>query len=454
MAKVLIIDDEVKLCWSISNILKKEGYETISAYDGNTGIIKVNEDHPDVILLDLRLPDIDGFQVLEKIKKLNEDIPIIMMTAYADVQSAVKAMKMGVCDFIPKPFEDHILLSAIKNAIERYRLNYEVLKFREHIKSEMTIPEIVLGESKEAKSLISQIKQVAPTNITVLLYGESGTGKGILARLIHLYSRRNDKLFITIDCGTLPENLIESELFGYEKGAFTGAITRKLGQIELANEGTLFIDEIGNLNLSMQAKLLRVLEEATIQRIGSKFPQKVNTRIIVATNANLSELVKKGSFREDLYHRISVFIIKVPPLRERKEDIPIFIKYFINEANKELNKSVKSVSEDAMTLLVNYSWPGNIRELKNVIKRAVLLADDIILPEHLPEEIIGSKFISKSIFSPTKKLKDIIKQEIERIEKQVIEDVLKLTNYNKAKAARILGIDRKSLYIKRKKYNL
>lgn len=452
MPKILIVDDEVKLCWTVSNILQRENYETITAYDGNSAVAKIEQEYVDAVILDLKLPDMDGFQVLEKIKKINDEIPVIIMTAYGDVQSAVKAMKMGVLDFVLKPCEPHMLIITVKKVIERQQLNYEVIKLKQHLGYNSVKPDFVSGKSEIAKKLHQQIKKIASTEITVLLQGESGTGKGVFAKMIHNYSRRNNKLFNTIDCGAISENLIESELFGYEKGAFTGAVSRKLGQLEIANKGTLFIDEIGNLNLAVQSKLLRVLEERMIQRVGGEYSHSIDVRIIIATNSNLAGLVSKGSFREDLYHRLSGFIIKIPSLKERKDDIPVFIKQFIDESNKELDKHVKSISREAEKLLMDYDWPGNIRELKNTIKRAVLLADDIIEPEHLPEQVSSYKLRGKNNYAG--KLKNIVRQEVEKIERAVIENTLKSTSYNKVEAAKLLGIDRKSLFLKRKKYNI
>lgn len=455
MKTILLVDDEPDILWALSNVLKEKGYFPITAQNGKEGLKKLEEEQPDLAVLDIRLPDMNGIELLKQMKKKEQDLLVIMFTAYGEINSAVEAIKLGAFDYLNKPVANEELLLVMERAFKTKNLNEEVKFLRQRLHEKIETKDI-LGKSQLMKNVFSQIKQVSPTDLTVILQGESGTGKEVVAHLIHHKSLRTNKPFIIVDCSTIPETLVESELFGYEKGAFTGADKRKLGYFELANEGTIFLDEIGNLASSTQAKMLRILEERTIQHLGGKKVIKINVRIIVATNFPLEEAVRKGYFREDLYHRLNQFIIFLPPLHNRKEDIIPLAQYFLKEANTELHKQINCFSPEVLKLFGQYSWPGNIREMKNVIKRAVLLADETIFPRHLPERLqllfsASEEFTSRDkgiIISESLNLK----QAIEQLEKKVIKKVLQEVAGNKVKAAKVLCIDRKSLYNKMKKF--
>lgn len=462
---ILIIDDEVELCQSLSEMLKEEedGYKVSVANSGKKGLEKIKEEVPDLVLLDIKMPEMDGIETLEKIKAIDEDVLVIMLTAYQTVETAVKAMKLGTYDYISKPFNYEELKIIIKRALQTRDLSREVISLRHQLRDKFSFRNII-GRSDKMKEVLYKIEKVAPTNTTVLIRGESGTGKELVAKTIYQYSPRKDKPFIAVDCAGLPETLIESELFGHTKGAFTGAIAKKIGKFELAQRGTLFLDEIGNLPVNIQVKLLRALQEREINRIGDKYPIKIDTRIIIATNTNLEEAMKRGTFREDLYYRINVFSIFLPSLREQKEDIPLLALHFLNQFNPILGKKVKDISERSIQLLVDYSWPGNVRELQNIIQQAIIMAEDIILPEHLPfyikENKVGVDFVStlveKEKIGSTKdfSLKKIVNQLSQETERRIILEVLKRTNWNKAEAARLLKINYKTLYLKIKEYGL
>jgi len=462
---ILIIDDEAELCQSLSEMLKEEeeGYKLSIANNGEKGLAKIKEEAPDLVLLDIKMPEMDGIETLKRIRAIDKDILVIMLTAYQTVETAVKAMKLGAYDYISKPFNYEELKIIIKRALQTRDLSQEVISLRHQIRDKFSFKNII-GRSDKMKEVLYKIEKVAPTNTTVLIRGESGTGKELIAKTIYRYSPRKDKPFIAVDCAGLPESLIESELFGHTKGAFTGAIAKKIGKFELAQRGTLFLDEIGNLPVNIQVKLLRALQEREINRIGDKYPIKIDTRIIIATNTNLEEAMKRGTFREDLYYRINVFSIFLPSLREQKEDIPLLALHFLNKFNPILGKKVKDISERSMHLLVDYSWPGNVRELQNIIRQAIIMAEDIILPEHLPfyikENKVGADLVSALVekekigsiedFS----LKKIVNQLSQETERRIILEVLKRTKGNKAKTARLLKINYKTLYNKIKEYKI
>jgi len=463
---ILIVDDEVELSQSLSEMLKEEeeGYKVSVANSGKKGLVKIKEEVPDLVLLDIKMPEMDGIETLEKIKVIDKDILVIMLTAYQTVETAVKAMKLGAYDYISKPFNYEELKIIIKRALQTRDLSREVISLRHQLRDKFSFKNII-GRSDKIKEVLYKIEKVAPTNATVLIRGESGTGKELIAKTIHQYSPRKDKPFVAVDCAGLTESLIESELFGHNKGAFTGAIAKKIGKFELAQGGTLFLDEIGNLPINIQAKLLRTIQEREINRVGEKYPIKIDVRFVVATNANLEEAMKKGTFREDLYHRINVFSIFLPPLREHREDIPLLALYFLNQFNPILGKNIKNISKESMELLVNYSWPGNIREVQNVIQQAIIMAEDIILPEHLPvyikENKVGAELVSARIEEGERidlaegfSLKEMINRFSKDTERGIILEALKRTNWNKAEAARLLKINYKTLYLKIKEYNL
>ena len=472
---ILIIDDEAELCQTLSEMLKegKEGYKVSIANRGKDGLVKIKEEIFDLVLLDIKILEMDGIETLEKIKALDKNILVIMLTAYQTVETAVKAMKLGAYDYISKPFNYEELKIIIKRALQTRDLSREVISLRHQLRDKFSFQNII-GRSDKIKEALYKIEKVAPTNATVLIRGESGTGKELIAKTIHQYSPRKDKPFVAVDCAGLTETLIESELFGHTKGAFTGAIAKKIGKFELAQGGTLFLDEIGNLPINIQIKLLRTLQEREINRIGEKYPIKIDARFVVATNANLEEAMKSGVFREDLYHRINVFSIFLPPLREKKEDIPLLALHFLNQFNPILEKNVKNISKESMELLVNYPWPGNVREVQNVIQQAIIMAEDIILPEHLPvyireanvekkadKDLAGVDFVSACIeegerIDLTKglSLKEMTNRVFKDTEREIILETLKRTNWNKAEAARLLKINYKTLYLKIKEYKL
>jgi DNA-binding NtrC family response regulator len=463
-AKILIIDDEVDLCQSLLRLLEKEEYKVFVAYSGEEGLVKVKENLPDLVLLDLKMSGIGGIETLEKIIAMDKDIPVIMLTAYQTVESAVKAMKLGAYDYINKPFNIEELKIVIKKALRERNLSREVISLRHHIREKYSFHNII-GKSDKIKEVLYKIEKVAPTNATVLIRGDSGTGKELIAKTIHQHSPRRDKPFIAIDCTSMPETLIESELFGHTKGAFTGAAAKRIGKFELAQGGTFFLDEIGNLSVNIQAKLLRALQEREIIPIGDNYPVKIDVRVIIASNTNLEEGIKQGNFREDLYYRINVFSIPLPTLQERKEDIPLLVFHFLNQFNPIFGKKIKDISEECMKLLIDYSWPGNIRELQNVIQQAIIMAEDIILPEHLPDFVAENKVDANlnpasvsgegnNIFPTDFSLKNHIDQLSRDAERRIILEMLKKTNWNKAEAARLLKMNYKTLYLKIKEFKL
>ena len=459
MKRILIVDDDKDLRFNLSCILKEEGYEVIAAADGKQALNALAENVLDLVLLDVRLPGMDGVELLEEIKKIEQNLPIIMLTAYSDVKSAVKAMKSGAFDYITKPFDEEELILVIEKALHTQYLSREVESLRKKL-GQMSAIEETMGDSPQIKQVLKQVEIIAATNMTVILQGESGTGKELIAKMIHEKSLRKDKPFIAIDSGAIPDTLVESELFGYEKGAFTGAEERKEGKFEQANGGTLFFDEITNLPNSTQMKLLRAVQERKFQHLGGKKDISVDVRIIVATNISLSEAVRTGKFRDDLFHRLNEFHIDLPPLRERKEDLPILIKYFLDGANRDLNRKVEDFSGEAMRFLLDYHWPGNVRELKNVIKRAVLLADskeitlDCLSLNNGNQPIQSHLQFDTSTSKEGVSLKTMKGNATKQIEETMIKEALTKAGGNKTKAARILKIDRMTLYSKIKEFQI
>ncbi len=474
MKRILIVDDDKDLCFNLSCILKEEGHEVIAASDGKQALNALAENVPDLVLLDVRLPGMDGVELLEEMKKIEKNLPIIMLTAYSDVKSAVKAMKLGAFDYITKPFDNEELTLVIKKALHTQSLSREVEYLRKKLDQAPASIEETMGDSLQIKQVLKQVEIIAATNMTVILQGESGTGKEVIAKMIHEKSLRPDKPFIAIDCGAIPDTLVESELFGYEKGAFTGAEERKEGKFEQANGGTLFFDEITNIPNSIQMKLLRAVQERKFQHLGGKKDISVDVRIIVATNINLSEAVKIGRFRDDLFHRLNEFHIDLPSLRERKEDLPILTKYFLHEANRDLNRKVEGFSGEVMRFFLNYHWPGNVRELKNVIKRAVLLTDSKDItpacltlnnghhttqPHLQPDDFVSWVGLSEAQPLPSglnegASLREAKEKSAGQIEEKMIKEAMVRAGGNKTKAARILKIDRTTLYSKIKEFQI
>ena len=456
METILIVDDNKDMQFNLSNILKDEGYNAKACGSGARAIREVKKGSPNLVLLDIRLPGMDGMKVLEEMKSIDKDLIIIMLTAYVDVKDAVRAMKLGAFDYITKPFDNEEIILTIKKALQTQFLSKEVESLRKRLGEKIAIEE-VMGESPQIKQVLKQVKIIAPTNMTVILQGESGTGKELIAQMIHQNSLRKDKPFVAIDCGAIPETLAESELFGYEKGAFTGADSQKEGKFEQANEGTLLLDEVTNLPEGAQVKLLRVIQERRLQHLGGKKDIKVDVRIIVATNTNLFETTRAGKFRDDLFHRLNEFHIPLPALRERKEDIPILAKYFLQEANKELNKEIERFSGKAMKFFLDYHWPGNVRELKNVIRRAVLLAEsNIISPAYLSlnNKDLPSDFQFRQDLEKGVSLHEISKKATHQVQQDIIKQSLAKAGGNKTKTAKILKIDRMTLYSKIREFQL
>ena len=457
MDTILIVDDDKDLRQTLSYILEIEGYKVFSAVDGKQAMIEIQNKLPDIVFLDIKLPDISGMKILDKLKKIipEYDGSVIMLTAYGDIKGAIKAMKLGAFDYLTKPFDNEELILTIQKALKTQRLSKEVKILREKLEDKIAT-EKEMGKSIQIKQILKKVEMIAPTNMSVIIQGKTGTGKEVIANLIHQKSLRKHKPFIPIDCGAIPESLVESELFGYEKGAFTGADKTKEGKFELANNGTLFLDEITNLPAEAQAKLLRVIEERNITHIGGKKSIKVDVRIITASNVDLTDAVRRGKFREDLYHRLHEFKITLPLLKERKDDIPILAKLFVEDANKELHKKIEGFSTGAIKKLINYSWPGNVRELKNVIKKAALFEDgELISSESLEFEdnIIQNNSQKGSIEDYTHKVLKkgySLSKLYHDIEKDMIINVLKEVKFNKSKTAKLLGIDRNTLYKKMK----
>ena len=449
---VLIVDDEVGVRESLKMILKKD-YDVFLAKDAEEAFLQIKENSPDVILLDIILPDLDGLKVLERIKQNEPDIVVIMITATNTAKTAVEAMKLGAYHYVTKPFDNDELRLIISRSLSEKALKQELIFRREEMDKSFDFGNI-LGKSKGMKDIFKVVKQIADSKSTVLIMGESGTGKELISRAIHYNSNRKNYPFVTINCAAIPETLIESELFGHEKGAFTNAIEKKLGRFEVAHQGTLFLDEIGELSLTTQAKILRFLEEKEFNRVGGSKTIKVDVRLITATNKDLNQMIKKGGFREDLYYRINVVPIVIPPLRERKEDIPILIDHFINKFVLENNKNVKGINKDALEFLMQYEWPGNVRELENLIERVIALtSNEYILANELPysfKNIPKINGLKESVLDG----KVSFLQAEEEFEKEVILDALKRTNYIQSHAAEILGISRRILKYKMDKLGI
>jgi len=446
--RVVIIEDEKIKRITLRDALIKEGYEVADFESPIFALNYIEQNEVDVVVTDIRLPDMDGLEVLRIIKKINQDIAVIMITAYATIENAVEAMKQGAYDYITKPFSSERLIMILKK-IENYKkLEQENIELKKRLEEKYSFANIV-GKSKKMQNVYSQIEVVAQSDATVLIIGESGTGKDLIASAIHQLSPRKNKPFVKLSCASLPETLLESELFGHEKGAFTGAIKERKGKFECANGGTLFLDDVDDIPLSSQVKLLNVIQEKKFERIGGNESISVDVRLICASKVDLFELVKAGKFREDLYYRISVIPIKIPPLRERKEDIPLLIGYFLHKFGRPELK----FSPEAMEAMIEYEWPGNVRQLENIIQRiAVLTRGNIVTREMLPAEILsalrwgGISFWDREKIDLEKILKDI--------EQSAIKWALEKSGYNQTKAAQILNLKRTTLREKMKKYGL
>ena len=447
MPNILIIEDDAAFCQMLQKFLTKQGYSVQSSYNAPDAKTKYQSTHFDLVLTDLRLPDYDGIQLLVDIKKASPKTAVVMMTGYAEVGTAVAAMKKGAFDYISKPFTPDEMLLVISKALQDRKVDSAKNNslHKKGAKTTSPIQQVIHGISEASKKLNEYIHLVAPTDMSVLITGESGTGKEVTARAIHNKSKRSHFDFVAVDCGAIPKELATSEFFGHLKGSFTGAVEDKVGHFESANKGTLFLDEVGNLSYENQIQLLRALQERKIKRLGSTREIIVDLRIITATNEDLMKAVEKGTFREDLYHRLNEFSIAIPSLEERFEDLPLFVSYFLNHANESLDKNVLGFSEEVQEAFQRYHWPGNVRELQNVIKRAVLLTiGDTIGLDALPKEVLNSAHegINSNSFSKAD------------YEKEQIIKALKKTNFNKSKAAKLLQVTRKTLYNKINQYNL
>ncbi|HEX7534395.1 MAG TPA: sigma-54 dependent transcriptional regulator [Syntrophales bacterium] len=451
--KILVVDDELNMRLVLKALLNKEGYDVATASDGIEALKVLKSGGVQVVVTDLRMPKLDGVGLLERVISEYPSTPVIIITAHGTIATAVDALKKGAFDYITKPFERDELKNTIHKAIRTRRLNEEELL----VSPDDIDRQGIIGSSEPMLKIYDTIKRVAPTPTTVLISGETGTGKDLIAYAIHRNSPRRDNPFVKINCAAIAENLIESELFGYEKGAFTGAVSTKPGRFELADKGTLFLDEVGEIPRDMQVKLLRVIQDHEFERVGGLRTIKVDVRLIAATNRNLLQDVKDGRFREDLYYRLNVFPTHLPPLRERREDILPLTDYFIEKFNGKLDRQVKHIDSRVQDVLVNYDWPGNIRELENFIERIVLMAggDTITFEDIPPEWKSAAEAISISHRGGQKKpFKDFVKGHMEEVEKQSIIQCLEEVGGNVTKAAQRLGLSRKGLQLKMIKYNL
>lgn len=455
---ILIVDDQEDLCQAIRMVLEASGYDCIDFQETQPFLDYLEKKSAHAVLLDLNLGagQMGGMGVLERVRKMDPTLPVIILTADATIHAAVEAIKAGAYHYLTKPFNNDEMTLLIKKAVEEKEKTrqIELLKARTGPAKAPT----VLGRSGEIQKVLDLARKIAPTELTVVLEGESGSGKELFANLIHSISNRREGPFVSLDCGTLQENLVESELFGYERGAFTGADKKKLGLLEVAYGGTVFLDEIGNLSLANQAKLLRVLQERKIQHLGGHQEIDIDIRVICASNVPLQTLAQRGKFREDLFHRLNQFSVTIPPLRKRTEDIEELSNYFLLGANREMRRQTTGFSPEALRIMKSYSWPGNIRELRNAVYRAALLASDTIRPEHLQISLTRDKFVEKSLADSESgkrvSLKKASKHAAGVLEKQLIEQTLKKCGYNKSLTAKRLKIDRKALYNKLKKYKL
>ncbi|RZS96279.1 sigma-54-dependent transcriptional regulator [Cecembia calidifontis] len=444
MAKILLIEDDLSYSRIIQNFMENNGFEVRSSQKVSDGISIIRSGWPDLIITDYRLPDGNGMEILDFTLKVQPSLKVILITSYSDIRIAVKAMKIGATDYITKPINPEELLESVREALMTGE-NLDAYGGSESYQNQ----EYIEGSSDNAKKLEEQIALIAPTDLNVLILGETGTGKEFVAKKIHHLSSRKNGPFIAVDCGAIPSELASSELFGHVKGSFTGAIDNKTGHFERANGGTLFLDEVGNLGPETQMMLLRAIEERKIRKIGSNTEIQINARIIAATNEPLKAGGIDRGFREDLFHRLNEFSISIPSLRERKEDLKRFINFFIHQSNIRLKKSVSGISEETFRILREYSWPGNLRELKNVIRRAVLLSTiNTLTPDLLPIEIMETSRQTHS------QQEDGSTKSLEQQEKELIQKTLMETKFNKSQTAKLLGIDRKTLYNKMQKYDL
>ena len=447
-SKVLVVDDDLGMCGMLSDVLKEEGFSVHTTGESFEASKILKKEEFDVIVTDLKMKGLKGLDLLEVAHKVAPMTPVIIITAFGTIESAIKAMKMGAYDYITKPFQMDELVLTVRKALENRLLKKEVIRLRKEVESRYDFHQLI-GKSPSMQKIYDLIERISDSSSNVLITGESGTGKELVAKAIHYNGVRKEGPFVAINCAAIPETLLESELFGYKKGAFTDAKSDKKGLIFEANEGTLFLDEITEMPLTLQAKLLRVIEEREVRPLGDTNSYPIDVRIISTSNRDIASLIQQGRFREDLYYRLKVIDIEMPPLRERKEDIPILVQHFIHKFSKELKKAVSSVSEDALKILLNYFWPGNVRELENIIQRAITLSQhEVILPDDLPASIIQKT--DEKLFEKAMEEKFTLDQ----LEKEYVKRVLIETGGNKSKAAERLGLDRKTLYRKLEERNI
>lgn len=458
-AKILVVDDEEIVCLSCQRVLAEEGYEVVTTLNGQEAWRLISEETFDLVIVDLKMPGMDGMELLKEIKKDHPHMPVVMITGFSTVESAVEAMKAGAFDYLPKPFTPDQVTLVVKKALESRNMILENIYLRQQLQARYPFKNIV-GISEKMQEVYRLLLRVAPTNSTVLITGESGTGKELIARAIHYHSLRKERQFIPVDCGVLSENLLESELFGHVKGSFTGAIVTKPGLFEVADGGTLFLDEIGNISLAMQSKLLRFIQEREFTPVGGTKIKKVDVRLIAATNKNLQEKIREGTFREDLFYRLNIVPIHLPPLRERPEDIPLLAEHFLLKYCREMRKNLKKMSPSFLDLLKQYSWPGNVRELENVMERIVIMTDEEeIQPKHFPIQFKETEEkISFQIPKTSEELKELKKQlrdkAIEEVEKMFVLQALARNDWNITKSAKEVGMLRQNFQALMRKYNI
>ena len=455
--RILVVEDDASMGFFLSEAMSKEGYGVDVVASGEEALERIAQDQFNLVILDLKLPSMDGMEVLANMKMTNPELVVIMITAHGSKDTAMEAIRKGAYDYFTKPLDINEMRVVVRRALERGYLQDEIRQLRETVEKRRGFYNIV-GNTKAMRDVFDMTETVFDNDVTVLITGESGTGKELIAEAIHYNSPRRAKPFIKLNCVAIPETLLESELFGYEKGAFTGATRQKPGKFELANHGTLLLDEIGDMSLATQAKLLRVLQEREVERVGGVNPIKIDVRIIASTNQDLSQLAGEGRFREDLYFRLNVLPIHIPPLRERREDIPLLVDHFISLFKTKFQTDIDRFSDDAMDLLINYGWPGNVRELENVIQRATILSKERVIQEwSLPPEIRGQRresFFDMGKLDTSLPLNEKVEMVVVEVEKGLITQALEEVGWKREKAASLLGISLKTLYNKMNKYGL
>jgi two-component system, NtrC family, response regulator PilR len=452
--RILVADDERSIRELLAIVLRRDGYEVILAENGRTALNVLEQEPIDLLISDIKMPDMSGVEVLRAAKQVDQDILGIMITAFASTESAVEALRMGAYDYVSKPFDVDELKIIVRNALERRQLRQENLLLKRALQSSHQFSSIV-GRSETMLAVFKLIETVAPTNSTILVTGESGTGKELVARAIHFNSLRRDRPFVAVNCGALPEQLLESELFGHMRGSFTGASANKKGLVEVADRGTIFLDELGEMSPMMQVKLLRVLQERRFRRVGGTEEVEANIRVIAATNQDLAKMVADGRFREDLYYRVNVIQVQLPPLRDRQEDIPLLAGHFLEKFREQMGKNVASISQEAIGYLERYDWPGNIRELENVIERAVALESSAaVLPDSLPPHLRGLPSKNGQTVTQLPDAGFDLEAHVENMERDYIAQALKRAGGKQSKAAELLGMSFRSFRYYVKKYNL